>query len=298
MRLVYYLILLPLSLLPMRVLYGLSNVLYAVLYQAARYRKKVVRMNLQNSFPEFSELKLRQIERQFYTHFCDLIVESIKTFTISRKEIERRFTHRNKELFLKYFESSQHLTLVGGHSGNWELFAVSIAMHIPHQPVAIYTPLNNAFMNLMMLKSRSKFGLWMKNYREVKEIVADKTIDKPLAVIFGADQCPTIRQQPYWTQFLNQETAVQFGAEKFAKVNGAPVIYGFIHRLGRGRYEAEYRLITEKFDALPSGMITEMHTRMLEEDIRKDPSNWLWTHKRWKRKKSDYETINQVVPAT
>lgn len=290
MRLIYYIVLLPISLLPMWMLYGLSNILYAVLYRVAGYRKKVVRNNLQNSFPEFSQAKLRQVERKFYVHFCDLVVESIKAFTISRSEIMKRFTHRNHELFLKYFESGQHLTLVGGHSGNWELFAVSIPMHIPHQPVAIYTPLKNAFMNIKMLKSRSRFGLWMKNYNDIKEMVARNTIDKPMAVIFGADQSPTIKQQPYWTKFLNQETAVQFGAEKFATVNNAPVIYGFIHRIGRGRYEAEYRLITEKFNELPHGMITEMHTRMLEEDIRKDPSNWLWTHKRWKRKKSDFES--------
>ena len=293
MRLLYYSLLLPLSLLPSWILYGLSNFMYLVLYIFVGYRRKVVRANIENSFPEFSIEKQRHVERQFYSHFCDLVVESIKAFSISKPELDKRFKHRNKEIFLKYFDSEQQVTLVGGHSGNWELFAVSIATHIPHQPMAIYTPLTNAFMNQKMLKSRSKYGLWMNSYDEVKKIISNKTSEKPMAVIFGADQSPTIKQQPYWTEFLNQETGVQFGAEKFAVANNTPVIYGFIHRLGRGHYEVEYRLLTETPGELPHGRITEMHTRMLEADIRKNPSNWLWTHKRWKRKKTDYTVANE-----
>ena len=288
MKVFYFIILVPLSSLPSWFLYRISDFLYLVLYVILGYRKKVVRTNIQNSFPEFSTEKQKQIEKQFYGHFCDLLVESFKAFNISRAELERRFRHRNQEILLKYFEAGQHVTMVGGHSGNWELFAVSIAMHLSHQPVAIYSPLHNAFMNRKILKSRSKFGLWMKSYSEVKQLLSGPT-PKPLCVIFGADQSPNIEQNPYWTEFLNQETGVQFGAEKFATHNDAPVIYGFIHRLKRGHYEAEYRLISDKPNELPYGMITEMHTRMLEEDIRKEPSNWLWTHKRWKRKKVDYE---------
>jgi KDO2-lipid IV(A) lauroyltransferase len=259
-----------------------------VLYRLIGYRKQVVRINIQNSFPEFSTKKQRQVEVQFYGHFCDLIVESIKAFSISKSEIERRFRHRNGELFQKYFDKGQHVTLVGGHSGNWELFAISVAMHLPHQPIGIYSPLHNAFMNEKILRSRSRFGLWMKRYKEVKEIL-NKTTSKPVTVIFGADQSPNIKQRPLWVEFLNQETGVQFGAEKFAVDHDAPVIYGFIHRLKRGYFEVEYKLVSESPGALPYGKITEMHTRLLEADIRKEPANWLWTHKRWKRKKIDFE---------
>lgn len=288
MSILYYLVLLPLSFLPTPVLYGLSNVLYAVIYSLHGYRREVVRTNLKNSFPEFSASELRVVERQFYHHFCDLLVESIKGFSITPTELNKRFQHRNKEIFDKFFQLGRPVTLVGGHSGNWEWLALSAALHLPHQPLAIYTPLQNAFMNDKILKSRSRFGLMMRSYAEVKQLL-DSGLAKPALVIFGADQSPTLSQQPYWTTFLNQETGVQFGVEKFAVQYDAPVVYGFIHRLARGHYEIEYRLICENPRELPYGEITEAHTRMLESDIRKAPFNWLWTHKRWKRKKADYE---------
>ena len=287
MRFLYYLILKPVSLLPSWVLYRVSDLMYLILYKVVGYRKKVVRTNIMNSFPEWSEDKKLSIEREFYRHFCDLIVESIKAFSISKVELEKRFIQRNPDLFQKYFDKGQHVTLVGGHSGNWELFAVSVALHLPHQPVALYSALHNEFINRKILESRSKFGLWMKSYAEVKQLMKEVS-DKPMTIIFGSDQSPNIKQQPYWTEFLHQETGVQFGTEKFARDNNAPVIYGFIHKLKRGHYEMEYKMVCEHPNELALGEITERHTRLLEEDIRKEPAYWLWTHKRWKRKKIDF----------
>lgn len=288
MRLLFYLVILPVSSMPTWFLYRLSDVMYVVMYRLIGYRKQVVRMNIENSFPNFTSQQCRQIERTFYVHFCDLIVESIKAFTISKSEVKKRFTHRNPELLAKYFKSGQHITLVGGHYGNWELFAVSIGMDIFHQPVALYTPLANAFMNTKILGSRSRYGLWMKSYSQVKQLV-EADGEKPMAVIFGSDQCPKRTQQPYWLEFLNQETGVQFGTEKFARDYNTPVIYGVIHRLKRGHYETEYRLICEEPAALPVGSITELHTQYLEADIKANPPFWLWSHKRWKRKRKDFE---------
>lgn len=296
MRILYYLILLPLSLLPSTVLYKISDILYIVLYKIIGYRVSVVRTNIQNSFPEYSDEKRTQIERDFYGHFCDLITESIKAFTISETELEKRFIHQDTEIFEKYFKNRQHITMVGGHSGNWELFAVSIALNMQHQPIALFKPLANKFMNKKIKSSRSKFGLQMKSYAEVKEMI-NENYDHPMAFIFGADQCPNIRQTPYWTTFLNQETAIQFGTEKFARDNNTPVIYGFINRIKRGHYSATYKLICESPNELPVGEITKIHTRMLEEDIRKEPSFWLWTHKRWKRSRANFEKRQEQLLA-
>lgn len=267
--------------------------MFFVLYHLVGYRKAVVRTNLQNSFPELSAKKRLDIEREFFVHFCDLIVESVKAFSISESELDRRFTHRNPEIFQKFFDKGQHVTLVGGHNGNWELFAVSVARHLPHQPLALFTPLNNKFMNNKIMQSRSKFGLWMKSYEEAKQIVKDES--KPVTFIFGSDQCPKHFQKPYFTEFLNQETAVQFGTEKFSRDNNTPVIYGFIHKVKRGYYEMEYKLVCENPGELQVGMISEMHTRMLEGDIKNEPSYWLWTHKRWKRKRKDFDVNKEEL---
>lgn len=289
MTVLFYLIILPFSSLPSWFLYKVSDVAYVVLYRMVGYRKKVVRANIQNSFPGLTTRQHREIEQTFYVHFCDLLVESVKVFTISKAEIQKRFTHRNPEIFDQYFKNGQHVTLVGGHYGNWELFAVSIGMHIPHQPVALYRPLSNAFMNRKILASRSRYGLWMQGYEEAKRMIGDKS-QSPMAVIFGSDQCPRFSQQPHWMEFLHQETGVQFGAEKFARDYKTPVLYGVIHRVKRGYYETEYRLVCENPDDLPMGQITEIHTRFLENDIMANPPFWLWTHKRWKRKRKDFKT--------
>ncbi|MEQ8425574.1 MAG: lysophospholipid acyltransferase family protein [Cyclobacteriaceae bacterium] len=288
MKLLYYIVLVPLSRLPSSVLYGISDFLYVVIYRLAGYRKRVVRTNIRNSFPEKSRADQLKIERKFYVHFCDLIVESIKAFSISEEELAVRFVHRNPKIFESYFDQGKTVTLVGGHYCNWELFAVSVALHIAHKPVALFTPLSNKFMNAKITESRSKYGLWMKNYAEIKEM-ASNGLEKPVTVIFAADQCPRISQQPHWVQFLNQETGVQFGTEKFARDFNTPVIYGVIHKTKRGHYEVEYRLVCENPHEIPLGRITEIHTSFLESDIINEPAFWLWTHKRWKRSRRDFE---------
>lgn len=288
MRFLYYVILLPFSLLPSWVLYRISDIMYLVLYRIMGYRKTVVRTNIQNSFPEYTAKERLSIEREFFVHFCDIIIESIKTFSISEKELEQRFVHSNPEIFKKYFDSGQHVTLVGGHYGNWEMFAVSAAKNIPHHPLALFTPLRNKFMNTKITNSRSRFGLRMKSYPEVKEILKDG-IEKQLSIIFATDQCPRLRQHPHWTMFLNQETAVQFGSEKFARDNNTPVIYGIIEKTKRGHYSVKYTMLSEFPNELAIGELSEMHTRQLEKDIIENPSYWLWTHKRWKRKKIDFQ---------
>lgn len=296
MSIVFYLILNPFSKLPYSILYLISDFLYLLIYYAFKYRKKVVRDNLRNSFPHLIESRIIEIEKAFYKHFCDIIVESIKAFSISKEEIEKRFVHLNPELVEKYFKKGQHITIVGGHYGNWELYAVSVAMHMSFIPIGLYTPLANKFMNTKIMESRSKYGLWLKKYQEVKTLMKDENHER-VAVIFGADQCPQYSQQPHWVDFLNQETGVQFGAEKFARDFNTPVLYGVINKLKRGYYVMEYKLICEDPNQLPIGQITEMHTKLLEDNINKEPAYWLWSHKRWKRKRIDFEKRQKAAIA-
>ncbi len=271
---------------PFRALYFISNFMYFLLYKIAGYRRKVVNTNISNSFPTLSKKEVLKIEKEFYSHFCDIIVESIKAFTISKAQVQKRFKHYNTEIFEQF--KGQHITMVGGHNGNWELYAVSIGMHMFHTPIALFTPLTNKFINEKILKSRSKYGLMMRDYKQVKALMK-KSDSQSLAIIFGSDQCPKLSQKPYFMEFLKQETAVQYGTEKFAYDYNTPVIYGVIKKLKRGHYAADYKLLTETPRELPFGEITKMHTRMLEEDINKAPSYWLWTHKRWKRTRKDFE---------
>ena len=286
-NLLYYGIIIPLSNLPFKVLYLLSDIIYVIIYKVIGYRREVVLGNIKRAFPEKTEDELKDIERKFYRHLADLVVESLKTFTISAEEILERMKVRNPEVTDRFFHEGKSIVGMGGHNGNWELYAVACAMQIKHRVVALYTPINNKFFDKTMRKSRSRFGLNMVPTSAKEELPSD--MKSPTMVIFGIDQCPRKTQRAYWTKFLGQETGVQFGAEKFARDHNLPVIFGNIHKVKRGYYEVEYEVICEDPSKEPIGGILEKGTRRLEEIIREKPEYWLWSHKRWKYSKEESE---------
>ena len=290
-KLLYYCIILPISYLPFRLLYGISDLIYFILYKLIAYRTSVVRKNLKNSFPEKSEEDIKQIESRFYAHLCDLIVESIKAFTISEKEVKKRMINRNADLINRYTQMGKQVVMVGGHYGNWELYAIGIGMDLEAQSIALYTPLKNQFFDEKIKQSRSKYGLEMLSIHQIKSKL-DKSDKELYAVIFGADQSPRKSQRAYWMKFLNQETAVQFGTEKFATEREAAVVFGNIYKIKRGYYEVKYQLICEDASKMDYGDITKSHVKLLENDIRKQPEYWLWSHKRWKHSRPEEEPLN------
>jgi Kdo2-lipid IVA lauroyltransferase/acyltransferase len=279
----YYLIILPVSKLPFWVLYRISDTLFLVLYYIFGYRKVVILENIRNSFPEMSLAEHRRLTRKYYRHLCDLIVESLKIFTIAEKEIHKRMVIANPEFLSKYFEQKQSLILAGGHMNNWELFAVAIAAAIKHQAIGIYQPLTNRFFDAKMKGTRSKYGLKMISTKIVKEVFEAQK-DIPTITIFGADQSPSKKSKCHTMMFLNQKTRVAFGTEKYAKEYNYPVVYGRINKRKRGFYTFEFLEVIENPQTQPHGAITEKITSLLEQDIRQDPEFWLWSHKRWKHK--------------
>jgi KDO2-lipid IV(A) lauroyltransferase len=291
-KLLYHLIILPISRLPFSILYALSDFTYLILYKLIGYRTKVVRGNLERSFPEKSEAEIKQIESKFYHHLCDLMVESIKAFTISKEEAKKRIVHRNPELINQFYDQGKQVVLAGGHYGNWELFAITIGMEMKHKSIALFTPLKDKFMNEKITNSRSKYGLEMLAINAIKNRLKNAE-NELFTIIFGTDQSPRKSQKSYWMKFLNQETGVQFGTEKFAKEYKAAVVFGNIYKVKRGYYEFEYELICEEANQTEYGFITQSHVRKLEKVIRNKPEFWLWSHKRWKHKRPDGMILNE-----
>lgn len=290
-KILFYLVILPVSKLPFWMLYLLSDFLYLVLYKVIGYRTKVVRENLSNSFPNKSEKEIVALEAKFYSHLCDLVVESLKAFSISLEEAKLRMKDRNIEVVNQYYKQGRQVVLVGGHYGNWELFAITIGATTAHSTVALYTPLKNQSINEKITKSRSKYGLEMLAIKDIKEKLT--SIDAKLyAIIFGADQSPRKSQRAYWMNFLNQETGVQFGTEKFAKEFDAVVVFVTIYKTKRGYYELQYDLITDQANQEEFGYISKTHTQMLEKVIQQQPEHWLWSHRRWKHKRPEGEVLN------
>lgn len=283
-RLLYFLLIYPVSHLPLSVLHILSNLLYVLGYRLLSYRKRVVRRNLENAFPDKEPASIRAIEKQFYQHFCDLIVESIRLFSISKTEALSRCRVRNPELLEYYFRQGKSVIITAGHYNNWEWAAVTVDPQINHQVAGIYAPFANTFMDRKFQQSRQRFGLELIKKKEVKTAF-QRNADRRMAYLFGTDQSPTFSKKVYWMTFLNQETAVFYGTEKYARQYNYPVLYGRINKLKRGRYEMAFEVVADEPRTLPEGEVTERHTRLLEADIKAHPQYWLWTHKRWKRKR-------------
>lgn len=284
----YYILIKPLSLLPFSALYVLSDLLNFLVFRVFRYRQKVVTENLKNSFPEKSWKEIKEIRGKFYKHFFDLIVESLKLFSPDVEDINQRMQVTNPEILDKYYEQGRGVVICGGHYSNWEFVTISVETQLKHQTSAIYHQFKNKFLERIMLESRSISGMLMVSRKAAKEGFYN-TITDPIAIIFGTDQSPTIAKKVYWTQFLNQETAVAFGSEKFAKERDCVVVWVDNVKIARGQFRLTIKVLTENPLEEEHGFITEMHTKALEEQIIRKPEHWLWTHKRWKRKRREDE---------
>ncbi|NUQ24648.1 MAG: lipid A biosynthesis acyltransferase [Saprospiraceae bacterium] len=283
-RIVFYLFLKPISLLPYRGIYALSDLLCFVLYNILGYRKKVVVTNLKNSFPDKSPQEIEAIAHKFYHHFCDLILESVKMFSITKEEINEHCQIVNPEVFEHYAKEGRSLLLVAGHYNNWELAAVACDLQTPHTAVGIYSPLANPYFDKKLHTSRSKFGMELLPKKEVKAFFKANT-HRLNNYMFGADQSPSNAANAYWTTFLHQDTAVAYGTEKYAVEYNYPVVFGRINKLRRGYYTMDFTVLEDQPAGTSFGEISEKHTRALEQQILAQPEYWLWTHKRWKRKR-------------
>lgn len=286
---IYYLIIKPLSLLPLSILYYLSDIIFILVYHLVGYRKKVVFSNLRNSFPDKNSDQIKEIANRFYHHMCDVIVESIKLFSISEEEGINRFKVVSPEISDKYFEKGISLIGVGGHYNNWEMLATLLDPQIKHQSVGIYTKLTDPFFEKKFSQSRTKFGMHLLPKREVKKFYAEYK-DKPTLTIFGIDQSPSsATKRVYWVDFLNQDTPAMYGSEKYAREYNYPVLFIAISKIKRGYYELEFELLEDNPVNAEYGSIIEKGTRRLEQQILERPEFWLWSHKRWKKRREDFE---------
>ena len=282
--LLYWLVLKPISLLPYRALYILSDVFFWIFYYVVGYRKKVVRANLTRSFPEKSIAEIISIEKDFYRHFCDLVLESLKNFSADADQLAARFEHRNTEVLDRLHAEGRSAILAGGHYGNWEMWALSAPVHFRHRLMAIYKRLSNRYFDEKMRSTRGKFGLELVSTKETGHWLIENHTNLFVSV-FAIDQSPSNPHKAHWITFLGQETACLFGAEKYAKEFNLAIVFGHLHKISRGKYAIDYELVTTDPTSFEHGKLTEKMSAMLEADIRREPRYWLWTHKRWKHKR-------------
>lgn len=284
MRILYYGLLKPLSLLPLGALYRLSDLAFLLVYYVIRYRRRVVMSNLEKSFPDKSPSARRAIARKYYRHLCDLAAESLRIFSIPLDEAILRNKVRNAEVADRFFREGRSVILAASHYNNWELCVLAAKAQLEHTPIGVYAPIKNQFLERKMKSVRGRYGLVLVSKREIKSFMT-KNQDLLYANILAGDQAPSpSTKKVYHTTFLNQPTDVVYGAEKFARDYNCPVIYVAISKVRRGYYRTDLELLEEHPLESPPGSITERITRRLEEQILEEPANWLWSHKRWKKR--------------
>lgn len=299
MKFVYHILfflLYLLSLLPMRLLYLLSDSLFFPLFHIVKYRRKVVEKQLDECFPEKSMQERRAIERQFYHFFCDYLVEVIKLFSISKKEMMRRMKFVGIEQVREELKDKKFCFLYLGHYCNWEYIA-SLSYWLPEIHCGqIYHRIYNQAFDELFLKLRGQFGgesILMKD--TLRRILTLRNQEKKVMIGFIADQLPKWENMHHWTTFLNHDTSFFIGAERIAKQVDAALYYVDVERVKRGYYQVRFRLMTLHPKEFPDYELTDQYARLLEESICRQPAYWLWTHKRWKRTKEEWLKRQQEV---
>ncbi|MFM1931439.1 MAG: hypothetical protein RL226_742 [Bacteroidota bacterium] len=290
-RLLYYLILKPLSLLPYFVLYRISDLLAFCFIYLFKYRKKVILDNLVKVFPDKNERWRAVVMKRFYRHLADVIVESIKNFSITAEEANQRLVPEGLEVLEKLHKEKRPVVMCGGHYNNWELFAVAAAGHIPHLTMAIYKRIQNRWLDQTMRETRGAFGLILVPTREATEWI-DQNIQRSPLVVYAVDQSPADPNKCYWGPFLGLDTAMYLGAERHAKKYNMAVVYGHIEKRKRGYYAMRYELVTENPSSFADGELTQKLNDILAHDILQKPEYWLWSHKRWKHRRPEGWKLN------
>ncbi|MGG6232030.1 lysophospholipid acyltransferase family protein [Tenacibaculum sp. SDUM215027] len=273
-----------LSRLPMRVLYIFSDFFFLILYYVIGYRKKVVEKNLKTAFPSKRESEINKISIKFFKHFVDLLFEGVKSFSISKKELYKRYKYLNPEIINKYAEQGRSVTLVGAHQANWEwAFGMPLVLNI--DCFGAYKKIKNPYFDKVIKESRTKFGfdavptsLFNKSmsYRHSKGIQC--------LYILLSDQSPQVKKTKYWTTFLNEKVPVHTGAEILAKKYNSVVVNMSTTKVKRGYYEVKFELITDSPNEFDNFKIIDQFLEVTKKNIKVQPEYYLWTHNRFKHK--------------
>ena len=280
--------LLGLAYLPWSVLYGLSEGIYFLLAYVLRYRGRVVRENLRNSFPEKSAAEIERVGKAFYRHFAQVVVEILKLTVLTPAELGRRVRFTNPELMVRSLAGHQPLLALGSHMGNWEWVLAGAALAFPGRMAGVYKPLSNPFFEDFMCRLRARMGAEpVPMLATLRYLVRHKGQGRAVSLL--TDQAAGPEDRPYWTRFLHQDTSFYSSADRLAAQFDCPALYASVRRVRRGYYEVTFVDLPHGrvAAAAPAGKfpITEAFARQLERDMQAAPEQYLWTHRRWKHQR-------------
>jgi Kdo2-lipid IVA lauroyltransferase/acyltransferase len=274
------------SLIPFNALYRLSNGLAWLFFKVVKYRHKVVYSNLRNSFPEKNESEINEIARKFYLNMADILLESIKGFSVKEAEMAKRYVFINPELVQDDKTANGNSIMMAGHYTNWEWGAIILGYYLKQRTVVgFYKPLANRFIEKYTFKKRGKSGTELVDIGRTAWAF-DNFKNQPTSYVLVSDQS-TYSQNGQWVTFLNQDTICPHGGDKYAHLYNFPVYFIEMMRVKRGYYEVTFEKLVDNPAQLAEGEITRLFMKRLEQTILKKPEDWLWSHKRWKVKREE-----------
>ncbi len=279
-QLVYYILYL-FSLLPWGIIYGISDFLYLIIYRIFGYRKKVVMDNLKTAFPEKTENERKKIANEMYHRLIDTFLETIKLISISEKELNERFIC-NYEVVNDLFQTGQNVQIHGGHFFNWEYLNLAYCANVNYPFIGVYKPLSNKIINKIMYNMRAKFGTHLIPENNFNRGFIKLSRGRYVLTL-GGDQNSIDMLNSYWIPFFGKMAPFVTGPERLAVSTNAAIVFSTTYQIKRGYYRSELSLYTTQPKTLPKGEITIAFRNFLEDQILKRPTNYLWTHKRWKR---------------
>lgn len=285
------------SILPFKIFYFVSDVIFVLVYHIIGYRRKTVQENLRLVFPEKKEKEIKRIEKKFYRHMCDMFLEMIKSISISNEELKRRFVFNDLDQFRKLESKNKSIIIMCGHYASYEWMTALQLHNLKFRAFGIYKRIRNKHFDDLAKKIRGRFdGTLISTYEATHTISKneEKGILGNYAMI--ADQSPRLKRSKFWMEFMGIKVPVFEGSERMAKKHDMSVVYLKVKKKGRGFYEASLVPISENAPEEPKHYITRKFIELLEEQIYEAPEYYLWTHKRWKHRNEpipeEAETLN------
>lgn len=281
MYFIFYSFFYLISLLPWRVLYIISDFISFILQRVLKYRVDVVRHNLEIAFPNKTINERQQIANDFYEQLTDSFIETIKLLSISDKTFEKRYTS-NVEVLNNLYKTGQSVQVMAGHFFNWEFANWGIAKYSKYPFLVVYMPLSNKYFDKLILTMRSRYGSILIPATNFRNQFRDHAAKGPYSLALAADQNPGNPLSAYWVPFFGQLTPFVKGPEKGAKLNNTAQVFAHFYRIKRGYYHTSFEVMTTSPNYFKDGHLTALYVKVLEEKIKANPSNYLWSHRRWR----------------
>ena len=288
MQLLAYILIYPilwfLSILPFRLLYAVSDLLYILMYHVFRYRKLTVKENLRLVFPEKSDLEIKMITKKFFHHFCDIILESIKSMNISLKSMKARYNFKNLDIIKDFEKQNKSIILMCAHYGSWEWIFI-LQTYTSHRGYGIYKRLQNKYFDRLIKSIRARYNSYLITTKETFSVLEEAKKNGILSMNgFASDQSPKKDKARHWNEFMGIRVPVHTGAEMLAKKLDMPIVFFAVERKKRGYYEATFQTLAENPTDFKDYEITDKFLKLVEKQIHEAPEYYLWTHKRWKHR--------------